>query len=321
MVRRGAVTPDTLVCEDGGHDWRLARKVPGLVPLKMLKAWQADVAAASKVEPPPPPAPVARKPTSAPEAPPAPAAPATPDAARPPSSVRRHAALALVIALAAAGGGIVGAVLVLRQLRHDAVPAPAPVTALPPERAATAPPRPDDARPLLARPEPPEELPPPVLALIAARMQPLESLRTAQREGADAFAAAGGLDASTVQTREALASRLAALDDVRERNEALRRALSAVPEQVRADVLKSSQPGDVAEAAARRARRELSAELKARDRDAEMHDVAAEVLGLLDDRFGTWTIDGHAIAFASGAGDAAQRYAELLDDAKGIAGR
>ena len=329
-VQAGRVTPDTLVCEDGQSEWRLARRIPGLVSPKAMKAWQASVTASRRIVAPPP------APRSQPS--PGPAPPGGPRAYAAPSvsvaepvradgsGLRRHAGLVVLVGLAASAGGILGAMLVLRLARQAAPPAAD--AGAPNAAAAPAVPRAADASlPHGLRPDippPPPPLPGAAQSILDARLASMRDGVADYESAAAAFVAAGGLDASTLSSREAIASRLEALEDLRTRNESLRRALSTLPDQVRGGVTDSGQPDDVADAAARRAKAELAQAVRDREADAEMQDLAGEALGIFEQAFGSWSVrqPGSLLQFSADADpDAAQRYARILEDSAAVAKR
>ncbi len=344
-VRAGAISPDTLVCEDGDGEWRLARRVPGLIPAKRLKSWQAGVAAATRrdmrqqMTPPPVPA---RAPAGEPNAAAGRAGSAEPGATRPVaargadalSGARRHAGLAAIVAGAAILGAVLGSMLVLRVARPGAGPVAAatasergatssePATA--PAAAAEVPVPDDDPRPVRARPAGPPPLPQPVLDALAARAGAVTAERGELATAVEAFLSGGGFDAATLGSREAITARMDQAAALRDRNESLRRALSGLPEQVRSDALGASQPVEVADAAARRARADVAPLARACNAEAEMLVAGLEALGVLEESFGTWRADASArtVAFTEGSGDEpARRYGELVARAQEIASR
>lgn len=338
-VRSGRITPDTLVCEDGQSEWRLARKVPGLVPPRVMKAWQASVAAASRASDladrrtaERAAAPVVKSPAPAPSArAPAPGkGPALRDASLPeqrahdtgaPSVLRRHAGLAVLIACAAVGGGGLGALLVMRLMEKNATLAQDQVA--PPRLARDPPPAETDpgARPSGLRPPVPSgpaPLPADAVALVQSRQAGLRARIANHVRESETFVDSGGLDASTLGSREAIAARLDALAALRESNEELRRSLSSLPDEVRRAAESSGMTPEVADAASRRVKADLATESRDREADARMHDLAAETLALLEATIGHWRIrmPGKALEFLPEAGaDAPERYARLVEDA------
>jgi hypothetical protein len=243
------------------------------------------------------------------------------------SALRKHALLAGLVALAAIGGGVLGAVLVLRVVarRQPVLPEPAAMAA----PAASA--RPASAVATLAtsggklRPElpsAPAALPASAQAIVDVRLGSLRDATAEYDTASAAFLSDGGLDASTLSTREALAARLQALEELRTRNESLRRALSALPDQVKDAATQAGLEPEVADAASRRAKADVAPQARERERDAEMQDLAGEALGVLEQSFGRWTVKDHAVEFADGADpDVAERYARVVEDSAALRAR